>query len=46
LAVDTQLIVGGKRHELSAEDYIVAALFLYIDIVFIFIDLLALLGKR
>jgi FtsH-binding integral membrane protein len=46
LAVDTQLIMGGKRHEISAEDHIFASLMLYIDIVYIFIFILSLLGNR
>ncbi|CAF1426994.1 unnamed protein product, partial [Rotaria sordida] len=37
LAVDTQLIMGGKRHEISAEDYVFASLVLYIDIIYIFL---------
>ena len=46
LAVDTQLIMGGKRHEISAEDHIFAAVMLYIDIVYIFMYILSLLGSR
>lgn len=46
LAVDTQLIMGGKRHEISAEDHIFATVMLYIDIVYIFMYLLSLLGNR
>ncbi|CAF2570564.1 unnamed protein product [Rotaria sp. Silwood2] len=46
LAVDTQLIMGGKRHEISAEDHVFASLMLYIDIVYIFLYILSLLGNR
>lgn len=46
LAVDTQLIMGGKRHEISAEDHVFASLMLYIDIVYIFLYILTLLGNR
>ncbi|CAF1009124.1 unnamed protein product [Adineta steineri] len=46
LAVDTQLIMGGKRHEISAEDHILASVMLYIDIVYIFLYILTLLGNR
>lgn len=46
LAVDTQLIMGGKRHEISAEDHTYASLMLYIDIVYIFLYILTLLGQR
>jgi FtsH-binding integral membrane protein len=46
LAVDTQLIMGGKRHEISAEDHVFASLMLYIDIVYIFMYILSLFGSR
>ncbi|KAK6737999.1 hypothetical protein RB195_020221 [Necator americanus] len=42
LAIDTQMIVGGKRYEISPEDYIFAALMLFIDIYQIFITMLSL----
>ena len=45
LIIDTQLIIGGKRHELSIDDYVVGALILYIDIIMIFMELLKLLGR-
>ena len=44
LLIDTQLIVGGKRHELSIDDYIIGALILYLDIIMIFLHLLKILG--
>ncbi|XP_065176468.1 protein lifeguard 1-like [Sycon ciliatum] len=44
LAYDTQLLMGGRTVELSPEEYIFAALNLYIDIVQIFIYILALFG--
>ena len=46
LAYDTQLIMGGKKHELSQEDYVFAALMLYVDVVYIFMFIMALLGKK
>jgi len=46
LIIDTQLIVGGKRHELSIDDYVVGALILYIDIIMIFLYLLEIFGGR
>ena len=46
LIIDTQLIVGGKRHELSIDDYIVGALILYLDIIYLFLELLKLFGDR
>ena len=41
LVYDTQLLAGGKRQQFSEDDYIIAALNLYIDIVFIFLDILS-----
>ncbi|CAF0989563.1 unnamed protein product [Rotaria sp. Silwood1] len=46
LAVDTQLILGGKRHEISPEDHVFASIMLYLDIVYIFMYILMLFGKR
>ena len=40
LIFDTQLIMGGKRYELSIDDYVVGALILYLDIIMIFLYLL------
>ena len=40
ILVDTQLIVGGGRHELSIDDYIIGAIILYIDIIMLFLKLL------
>ncbi|KAL7670798.1 hypothetical protein ACOME3_005722 [Neoechinorhynchus agilis] len=44
LALDIQLIMGGKRYEISEEDYVFAAIMLYLDIVYIFLYILQLLG--
>ncbi|CAF1358164.1 unnamed protein product, partial [Rotaria sp. Silwood1] len=46
LAVDIQLIMGGKRHEISAEDHICASLILYLDIIYIFLFILRLCGSE
>ena len=40
VAYDTQLIIGGRKYELSEEDYVVAAVMLYADFVMIFLYLL------
>ena len=42
----TQLIMGGKGEELSIDDYVVGALLLYIDIIYLFMNLLRLMGDR
>ena len=46
LIFDTQLIVGKGRHRLSLDDYIIAALILYLDIITIFLYLLDLLKDK
>lgn len=45
---DIQLIVGGnnKKHEFGIDDYVFAALTLYVDIINLFIKLLELFGDR
>lgn len=45
LAYDVQLVMGGKKYELGPEEYILASLILYIDIVYIFLLLLAIFGR-
>lgn len=46
LVFDTQLILGGKhrKYEVSAEEYVFAALNLYLDVVSLFLLLLQLIG--
>jgi len=48
IVYDTQLIVGGKHsgHQFSIDDYCMAAINLYIDIVQLFLMLLQLFGER
>mmetsp|Transcript_15618 Transcript_15618/g.11362 ORF Transcript_15618/g.11362 Transcript_15618/m.11362 type:complete len:177 (-) Transcript_15618:38-568(-) len=46
LVIDTQMLAGGGQYKLSLDDYIVAAMIIYIDIVTIFIYILAILGSR
>ncbi|RMX50607.1 hypothetical protein pdam_00009647 [Pocillopora damicornis] len=45
LAYDVQLVMGGKKYELSPEEYIFASLILYMDIIRIFLLLLAIFGR-
>ena len=44
LAVDVQMLIGGKQYELSPEDYVFAAAQIFVDIVNIFLLLLQLFG--
>lgn len=48
IVYDTQLIVGGKhaKYQFSIDDYCMAAISLYIDIIQLFLMLLQLLGSR
>ena len=46
LIYDTQLIAGGKSHQISLDDYILGALLLYVDIMMLFLELLRLFGDR
>jgi FtsH-binding integral membrane protein len=43
---DTQLIIGNKTMKLSEDDYILAVINLYLDIIILFIDILSLFGDR
>lgn len=45
LVIDTQMIVGGKKHNISMDDYVIGAMLLYIDIIQIFVKLLVLLSN-
>lgn len=45
LAYDVQLVMGGRKYELSPEEYIFASLILYMDIIRIFLLLLAIFGR-
>ena len=40
LVYDTQQVVGGRRFQLSPEEYITGALELYIDVIYIFLMIL------
>uniref|UniRef100_A0A914LX48 Uncharacterized protein n=1 Tax=Meloidogyne incognita TaxID=6306 RepID=A0A914LX48_MELIC len=44
LAIDIQMIMGGKKYELSPEEYIFAVLALFMDIVQIFWFILMIFG--
>ena len=46
LVVDTQMIIGEKRYEINEEDYIFAAMVLYIDIIQLFLNILRILGEK
>uniref|UniRef100_A0A3Q3MIG0 Transmembrane BAX inhibitor motif containing 1a n=1 Tax=Labrus bergylta TaxID=56723 RepID=A0A3Q3MIG0_9LABR len=45
LAYHTQLLIGNRKHSISPEEYVFAALSIYVDIVQIFIFLLQIIGS-
>ena len=46
LIYDTQMIMGGKKHEISPEEHMFAAVQLYVDVCYIFLAILNLGGRR
>jgi len=46
LAIDVQMIMGGRKFEISPEDHIFAAIQIFLDIIYIFWMLLSLFGSR
>lgn len=46
IVYDTQIIVGGRGVELGVDEYVFAALTLYLDIINLFLYLLELMGDR
>ncbi|XP_042207040.1 protein lifeguard 3-like isoform X2 [Homarus americanus] len=46
LVYDTQMVVGGRRHQISPEEHIYSVLTLYSDIVYIFMNLLSVFGSN
>ncbi|XP_036452143.1 protein lifeguard 1 [Colossoma macropomum] len=44
LAVDCQLVMGREKYSLSPEEYVFAALVIYLDIIMIFLYILMILG--
>ncbi|XP_053119788.1 protein lifeguard 3-like [Hemicordylus capensis] len=46
LAYDTQLLLGHKTITISPEDYVFAAILIYIDVIYIFFYILRIVGRR
>ncbi|KAK1442941.1 hypothetical protein BgAZ_304590 [Babesia gibsoni] len=44
LVLDIQLVVGGKKYEWTIDDYVLAALCIYVDIINLFLHVLRLVG--
>jgi FtsH-binding integral membrane protein len=45
IIIDTQLILGKFQHEFNTEDYVLAAMNLYLDIINLFLYILSIFGK-
>ena len=45
LVYDTQLLIGGRKYELTEEEYVFGALTIYIDVIQIFLYILSILGN-
>ena len=45
LIYDTQLLLGGHRMKFSEDDYILASIVIYVDIIILFLKLLDIFGK-
>jgi FtsH-binding integral membrane protein len=46
LAIDTQMLMGNKRYAFDPEDYINAAVQLYLDVCYMFMYLLQAFGGK
>lgn len=46
LIYDTQMIMDKVKHNLTLDQYILGSIFLYVDIIGIFLDILRIVGQR
>lgn len=46
LLIDIQLVMGGKRNNLTLDNYVMGAMMIYMDIISLFIKLLKIFGKK
>jgi protein lifeguard len=46
LLIDTQLILGGGKVELTLDNYVLGAVLLFIDIIQLFLRILGILGEK
>jgi FtsH-binding integral membrane protein len=45
IIIDAQLIIGGGRYKISTDDYILGSLYIYVDVIGMFLRILSLIGK-
>ena len=46
IAIDTQMIISGRKYGITCDDYIVGSLILYLDFLELFLHLLRLFGNK
>ena len=46
MVIETQLIMGNKKHSLTLDNYTLGAVFLYVNVIGLFLSLLRLFGNR
>lgn len=46
IVIDTQMIIGDGKNNLSLDDWVLGSMLLYMDIVGLFLKVLKLLGKK
>lgn len=46
LIYDTKMIMDSDKHHITLDQYVLASVYLYIDIIGIFLEILRLLGRR
>jgi len=46
IVYDTHQIMGGGHHEIDSEDYIIASMIIYLDIINLFLHVLKLMGEK
>lgn len=46
VAIDTQMIMNDRKYGIGYDDYIVAALIIYMDFIRMFLEILRLFGEK
>lgn len=46
IVIDTQMIIGDGKNNLSLDDWVMGSILLYMDIVGLFLKVLRILGKK
>ena len=46
LVIDTQMLIGKNKYKINIDEYVFAAMIIYVDIIGLFLELLSLLGNK